>query len=45
VFATEGAELEVWSAQQKADLLEEVLGGKVGFRLIVERGALRRARG
>jgi exopolyphosphatase/guanosine-5'-triphosphate,3'-diphosphate pyrophosphatase len=45
VYATEGAELEVWSAQQKADLFEEVFGGKVGFRLIVERGSLRRARG
>ena len=33
VEADEGAELEVWSAQQKSDLLEEVCGGPVVFRL------------
>jgi exopolyphosphatase/guanosine-5'-triphosphate,3'-diphosphate pyrophosphatase len=33
VFAEKGAELEVWSAQQKADLLAEVCGGPVRFRL------------
>ena len=34
VLAEEGSELEVWSAQQKADLLEEVLGGPVRVRLV-----------
>ena len=33
VWAEEGSELEVWSAQQKADLLAEVCGGPVRFRL------------
>jgi len=33
VWAEEGSELEVWSAQQKADLLAEVTGGPVRFRL------------
>jgi exopolyphosphatase/guanosine-5'-triphosphate,3'-diphosphate pyrophosphatase len=33
VEADEGAELEVWSARQKADLLEEVAAGPVSFRL------------
>ena len=33
VDADEGAELEVWSARQKADLLEEVAGAPVTFKL------------
>jgi exopolyphosphatase / guanosine-5'-triphosphate,3'-diphosphate pyrophosphatase len=33
VWAEKGADLEVWSAQQKADLLAEVCGGPVRFRL------------
>jgi exopolyphosphatase/guanosine-5'-triphosphate,3'-diphosphate pyrophosphatase len=33
VWAEKGAELEVWSAQQKADLLAEMCGGPVRFRL------------
>jgi exopolyphosphatase / guanosine-5'-triphosphate,3'-diphosphate pyrophosphatase len=33
VWAEEGSELEVWSAQQKSDLLAEVSGGPVRFRL------------
>ncbi|MCA1826279.1 MAG: HD domain-containing protein [Myxococcales bacterium] len=33
VEAEEGSELEVWSARQKADLLQEVCGGDVRFRL------------
>ena len=33
VSAEQGSELEVWSARQKADLLEEVCGGEVRFRL------------
>jgi exopolyphosphatase/guanosine-5'-triphosphate,3'-diphosphate pyrophosphatase len=33
VAAEQGSELEVWSARQKADLLSEVLGGEVQFRL------------
>jgi exopolyphosphatase/guanosine-5'-triphosphate,3'-diphosphate pyrophosphatase len=34
VVAEKGSELEVWSAGQKADLLEEVCGGQIRFRLI-----------
>jgi exopolyphosphatase/guanosine-5'-triphosphate,3'-diphosphate pyrophosphatase len=34
VAAEQGSELEVWSAGQKADLLEEVNGGEVRFRLV-----------
>jgi exopolyphosphatase/guanosine-5'-triphosphate,3'-diphosphate pyrophosphatase len=34
VAAEQGSELEVWSAGQKADLLEEVNGGEVRFRLL-----------
>ncbi len=41
VDADEGAELEVWSARQKADLLEEVAGGPVTFRLRSARGGRR----
>jgi exopolyphosphatase/guanosine-5'-triphosphate,3'-diphosphate pyrophosphatase len=37
VNAEQGSELEVWSARQKADLLEEVSGGEVKFRLVEER--------
>jgi len=33
VWAEEGSDLEVWSAQQKSDLLAEVSGGPVRFRL------------
>ena len=33
VAAEEGSELEVWSARQKADLLQELTGGDVRFRL------------
>jgi exopolyphosphatase / guanosine-5'-triphosphate,3'-diphosphate pyrophosphatase len=33
VWAEAGSELEVWSAQQKADLLAEECGGPVRFRL------------
>jgi len=33
VTADEGAELEIWSAQQKSDLLQEVCGGPVVFKL------------
>jgi len=33
VWAEEGSELEVWSAQQKSDLLAEVTGGPIRFRL------------
>jgi exopolyphosphatase/guanosine-5'-triphosphate,3'-diphosphate pyrophosphatase len=33
VFADEGGELEIWAAQQKADLLAEVAGGPVVFKL------------
>jgi exopolyphosphatase/guanosine-5'-triphosphate,3'-diphosphate pyrophosphatase len=33
VVADEGAELEVWSAQQKSDLLQEICGGPVVFKL------------
>lgn len=34
VAAEKGSELEVWSARQKADLLEEVCGGQIRFRLV-----------
>jgi exopolyphosphatase / guanosine-5'-triphosphate,3'-diphosphate pyrophosphatase len=34
VVAEKGSELEVWSAGQKADLLEDVCGGQIRFRLI-----------
>ena len=34
VSADEGSDLEVWSARQKADLLQEVIGGEVRFRLV-----------
>ena len=37
VWAEAGSELEVWSAQQKADLLADVCGGSVRFRLHVTR--------
>src|SRR5205814_1069136 len=37
VAAEKGSELEVWSARQKADLLEEVCGGEVRFRLAEKR--------
>ena len=37
VWAEAGSELEVWSAQQKADLLSDVTGGPVRFRLHVTR--------
>ena len=33
VWAEEGSDLEVWSAQQKSDLLAEVCGGPIRFRL------------
>lgn len=33
IAAEAGAELEIWSAQQKADLLAEVAGGPVHFKL------------
>src|SRR5256714_3193738 len=35
VWAEKGADLEVWSAQQKSELLAEVSGGPVRFRLRV----------
>ena len=35
VWAEKGADLEVWSAQQKSDLLAEICGGPVRFRLHV----------
>jgi len=38
VWAEKGADLEVWSAQQKADLLAEACGGAVRFRLHVVSG-------
>jgi exopolyphosphatase/guanosine-5'-triphosphate,3'-diphosphate pyrophosphatase len=45
VEADEGAELEVWSAQQKSDLLQEICGTKVTFKLHaarrLPRGSLR----
>jgi exopolyphosphatase / guanosine-5'-triphosphate,3'-diphosphate pyrophosphatase len=41
VDADEGAELEVWSARQKADLLEEVAGGRVSFHLRMSRAKRR----
>ena len=44
VHASPGAELEVWSAQQKVDLLEEICGVKVRFRLLTERATLARSR-
>lgn len=34
VTAEQGSELEVWSARQKADMLEELAGGEVRFRLV-----------
>jgi hypothetical protein len=34
VLAEKGSELEVWSARQKADLLQEVCGGDIRFRLV-----------
>src|SRR5437868_7921169 len=34
VLAEAGSELEVWSAGQKADLLEEVCGSEVRFKLV-----------
>jgi exopolyphosphatase/guanosine-5'-triphosphate,3'-diphosphate pyrophosphatase len=34
VLAEQGSDLEVWSARQKADMLEEMCGGEVHFRLI-----------
>ena len=37
VAADKGSELEVWSARQKADLLEEICGGEVQFRLSEKR--------
>ena len=37
VWAEAGSELEVWSAQQKADLLSQVSGGPIRFRLHVTR--------
>jgi exopolyphosphatase/guanosine-5'-triphosphate,3'-diphosphate pyrophosphatase len=37
VWAEAGSELEVWSAQQKADLLAELSGGPIRFRLHVAR--------
>ena len=37
VWAEAGSELEVWSAQQKADLLAEMCGGPIRFRLHVAR--------
>lgn len=33
VFSEEGGELEIWAAQQKAELLAEVAGGPISFRL------------
>ena len=37
VWAEAGSELEVWSAQQKSDLLSEMCGGPIQFRLHVTR--------
>ena len=37
VMAEKGSDLEVWSARQKADLLEEVCGGPVRIRLLEKR--------
>ena len=37
VVADPGSDLEVWSAQQKADLLREVCGGEVKIRLSAEK--------
>lgn len=37
VVAEKGSDLEVWSAHQKADLLEEVAGGPVRIRLVERR--------
>jgi exopolyphosphatase/guanosine-5'-triphosphate,3'-diphosphate pyrophosphatase len=34
VLAEKGSELEVWSARQKSDLLQEVCGGDIRFRLV-----------
>ena len=34
VHADRGSELEVWSARQKADLLAEVCGSEVRFKLV-----------
>jgi exopolyphosphatase/guanosine-5'-triphosphate,3'-diphosphate pyrophosphatase len=34
VVADVGSELEVWSAKQKSDMLEELCGGEVRFRLV-----------
>ncbi len=42
VDADAGAELEVWSAQQKSDLLQDVSGGPVSFRLHTARRPRRR---
>jgi hypothetical protein len=37
VVAEAGSELEVWSARQKSDMLEELCGGEVRFRLVESR--------
>jgi exopolyphosphatase/guanosine-5'-triphosphate,3'-diphosphate pyrophosphatase len=37
VMAEAGSELEVWSARQKSDMLEELCGGEVRFRLVESR--------
>jgi exopolyphosphatase/guanosine-5'-triphosphate,3'-diphosphate pyrophosphatase len=37
VVAEKGSDLEVWSARQKADLLEDVAGGPVRIRLVETR--------
>lgn len=37
VLAEEGSDLEIWSAKQKADLLEEVAGGPVRIRQVNRR--------
>jgi exopolyphosphatase/guanosine-5'-triphosphate,3'-diphosphate pyrophosphatase len=34
VLAEEGSELEVWSARQKSDMMEELCGGEIRFRLV-----------
>ena len=34
VKAEPGSELEVWSAKQKSDLLQEILGGEIRFKLV-----------
>jgi exopolyphosphatase/guanosine-5'-triphosphate,3'-diphosphate pyrophosphatase len=34
VKAERGSDLEVWSARQKADLLEEIAGGPVRIRMV-----------